>query len=110
MRTNDLFRDLLEGRIVVRTQDERIREAATKLVQAAGIAFTDAADMLTRFTETIALTAPQIKMLGKALGIPEQPPHDPRERALWAKRNRGTGPNATPLRVRGRTTHYREKG
>ena len=40
----------------------------------------------------------------------EQPPTDPRARALWAKQQQGHGPAMTPLRVRGRTTHYKEKG
>lgn len=39
----------------------------------------------------------------------EQPPADPRARALWAKQQQGHGPAMTPLRVRGRTTHYKEK-
>ena len=38
------------------------------------------------------------------------PPADPRARALWAKQQQGHGPAMTPLRVRGRTTHYKEKG
>lgn len=39
----------------------------------------------------------------------EQLPADPRARALQAQQNRNTGPAATPLRVRGRNTHYKEK-
>lgn len=40
---------------------------------------------------------------------PNEPELDPRARALAAKQSRNTGPAATPLRVRGRNTHYKEK-
>lgn len=42
--------------------------------------------------------------------VEADPPADPRARALWAKQQQGHGPAMTPLRVRGRTTHYKEKG
>lgn len=57
-------------------------------------------------------------MLGKIMDVAEKaeleplhqdPPADPRARALWAKQQQGHGPAMTPLRVRGRTTHYKEK-
>lgn len=38
-----------------------------------------------------AAAAEQVRPL-----LPEQPPQDPMERALWARRNRNTGPRALP--------------
>lgn len=57
-------------------------------------------------------------MLGKIMDLAAKaelgplrhdPPADPRARALWAKEQQGHGPAMTPLRVHGRTTHYKEK-
>lgn len=58
-------------------------------------------------------------MLGKIMDIAAtaelgslhpDPPTDPRARALHHKQHQGHGPAHTPLRVRGRNTHYKEKG
>lgn len=38
-----------------------------------------------------------------------EPPTDPRERALRAKQERGTGPDVGALKERGRVTKYKEK-
>ena len=39
----------------------------------------------------------------------EQPPADPRARALWAKEQQGHGPTPDNLTKRGRITRYKEK-
>ena len=51
--------------------------------------------------------AATVEALGRWNLIAEPPPADPRERALWAKQNRGTGPKPDSLRKRGRTVNYR---
>lgn len=39
--------------------------------------------------------------------LPDEPPTDPRKRALWARRNRSTGPARDPFRNRGQTRDHR---
>lgn len=73
--TNDLFRDLLDGRTELPSW---------------------------RANFLMGITGPnRVAIL---------PTTDPWLRALWAKEQQGHGPAVTPLRVRGRTTHYKEKG
>lgn len=172
MRTNDLFRDLLEGRIpmaprtvwvtimpelperhIVQEPDTytewfqqmqvSINRAYENLLKAADGAFrsslvfggwtdygaqrgmegierahfNDAVEKLA--SNTGWSREESAKQLGHIMDAAERidlthmqktaPALDPRARALAAKQSRGTGPNATPLRVRGRTTHYKEK-
>ena len=110
--TNDLFRDLLEGR-----QPLRVRAMSTvpnPEVQAIlalchhDAHHVDCPTCNVRANEGGAYLA----RIGKALiesFDDTPPPADPRARALWAKEQQGHGPAMTPLRVRGRTTHYKEK-
>jgi hypothetical protein len=51
---------------------------------------------LTAAFQDTARAAAQLHQLGAAGLVPESPPEDPRERALWAAKRRGTGPPRTP--------------
>lgn len=102
MTTNNLFRDLLDGRIPVPAKPKPPTVAD---------AFQLLANIVTEaFRDISAAFQPLVESLQDLGVIEPPPPTDPREFALWHKQQRGTGPNATPLRVRGRTTHYKEKG
>lgn len=82
--TNDLFRDLLEGRIPM----------ARKRIKP-GLYFLPAG--------SFDPAAPTMNDLTKAIA-------DPRTIALTNKAHRSTGPAPEPLRTRGRNNHYRTKG
>ncbi len=53
--------------------------------------------VMRQMVDAINGTAPQVERLRDALRqagqLPEEPPTDPRARALWARRNRSTGPS-----------------
>lgn len=51
-----------------------------------------------RMSEAVKKIGP---VLDKAGLIPDEPPTDPRERALWARQHRNTGPTRDPHRHRG---------
>lgn len=84
MRTNDLFRDLLDGRIPMPRR--RIKPGFYFLPAGS---FDPAAPTMSDLTKAIA---------------------DPRTIALTTKAHRNTGPAPEPLRTRGRNNHYRTKG
>lgn len=100
--TNDLFRDLLDGRIPMPSKPKppTIADAFQAIFDMVG-------DVV---REIVAAYQPLIESLQDLGVIATPPPTDPRARALWAKQQQGHGPAVTPLRVRGRTTHYKEKG
>ena len=102
MRTNDLFRDYLDGLIPMpaKPKPPTLAEAA----QGIWDAFTDV------FQQLAEAVQPTIKALQDLGVITTPPPTDPRERALWTQLHRGTGPAPEPLRTRGRNNHYRTKG
>lgn len=100
--TNDLFRDLLEGKIPLPSKPKPPTIAD---------AFQSIFNMVTDvYREIAAAYQPLIETLQDIGVIATPPPSDPRARALWAKQQQGHGPAMTPLRVRGRTAHYKEKG
>lgn len=54
----------------------------------------DVRRLMQQFAEAITTTHGQVQQLLRSAGaIPEEPPTDPRERALWARRHRSTGPS-----------------
>ena len=70
-----------------------------QIAQAFADAMGETADSVHRFIESLQC----------ADVILTPAPTDPRERALWAKQNRGTGPAPDSLRKRGRTTRYQTR-
>lgn len=100
--TNDLFRDLLDGRIPMPSKPKP---------PTIGDAFQSIFNMVGDVAREIAAAyQPLIESL-QDLGLIETPqPADPRERALWAQLHRGTGPAPDPLRNRGRVNRYKTRG
>lgn len=124
--TNDLFRDLLDGRIEVRSTF-----AAGGLIpkiKSNGRPVTLSYGHWQSVERSIGQASDGIRSMAEAMGLVgiaaqeavvtirqltstfNDPPADPRARALQHKQHQGTGPAVTPLRVRGRNTHYKEKG
>lgn len=68
--------------------------AYTGMTLAASVAqLRDVRRLMRQFTEAVTATHGQVQQLLRSAGVlPEEPPSDPRERALWARRNRSTGP------------------
>lgn len=99
--TNDLFRDLLDGKIPMppKPKPPTFGEALQGICDLVGGIFRDIA----------AAYQPLIETLQEAGAIPTPPPADPRERALWMRDHRNTGPAPEPLRTRGRVTGYKEQ-
>lgn len=106
MRTNDLFRDLLDGRIPMPVKPKGgvwIAPAGTPLNVSDMTGWINISSMVvfTGFNEFVR-------------GYLNEPvaaePASPRTNALHAKQSRGTGPTPEPLRTRGRNNHYRTKG
>ena len=105
--TNDLFRDLLDGRHPLPTRRERFRQ---EVVARASMPWPESlATAFIRFADAFEFTATQIQLLGQALEATD-PPADPRARALWAKQHQGNGPQPEAMRVRGRNNKYQTKG
>lgn len=111
MTTNNLFREVLDGRIPTADPFDHhaFNRAVNDVARVSEWAYQYAADLLMRF----AKDCPDIDHIHVSIGgdwdAKPTPPADPRARALAAQQNRNTGPAATPLRVRGRNTHYKEK-
>lgn len=86
--------------------NEEFREAAAAAINAASAQhqrlMEQIAEPLARLADTLTQTADQLTAAGY---IPEQPPADPMERALWLRRNRNTGPTAP--RLDGRRRRHR---
>lgn len=98
--TNHLFREVLDGTIPLparRTREDRILDVIWQTVAVTGAAFEEMAEVIRKVTE--ALQAANI--------IETPPPNGPRERALWARQRRNTGPAPANLTQRGRVTHYK---
>jgi hypothetical protein len=63
--------------------------------------FRQVGELLRGFTEVFASLAEHAQRAARSLGealrdagvLPEEPPADPRARALWLRRHRGTGPD-----------------
>lgn len=101
MRTNDLFRDYLDGQIPMpaKPKPPTLEEAFQNFADSVGASFRNIFNAF----------QPIIKGLQDIGVIESPPPTDQRERALWAAMNRGTGPTPEPLRNRGRVNRYKEK-
>jgi hypothetical protein len=54
------------------------------------------------------LEDPEGRRLVEQIHARKAAPTDPRERALWAKQQRGAGPKPEGLRKRGRVISYRD--
>ena len=71
-------------------QRERMRESMQRLTDHMHITFQASAAAFARAAEALRPALAQLRESGL---IPEEPPSDPRERALWARQHRGTGPD-----------------
>lgn len=101
--TNDLMLEVIEGRLPETPRQRRERVMAD--VQKGIIPMVDA---LNNFGHAMSMTAWQIQIMARAMAPKRNEPADPRERALRAKQQRGTGP-VVPVRERGLVTKYKEK-
>lgn len=116
--TNDLFRDLLDGQIMVPTSAKdgpipfdhhAFNRAVTDVAEVSGWPYQYAADLLMRFAKECPDVGHMHMSIGDDWDTKPEPPADPRARALWAKEQQGHGPKDAPLRTRGRNNHYKEK-
>lgn len=115
--TNDLMRDLIENRIPGHETPKAVWVTITPEVHQLAAppktgAYADWMQMMDR-----AMTRAYENLLHAAMGavqtthftaMQQQPPTDPRERALRAKQERGTGP-VVRTKDRGLVTKYKEK-
>lgn len=101
--TNDLFRDLL-GIKPLPWQDEFMQALMEDAAEPS-----PALQAMQQIRPRAGYEIEWVEVDGTNSVIPVEVPTDPRARALWAKEQQGHGPAMTPLRVRGRTTHYKEK-
>ena len=116
--TNDLFRDLLEGRIP--TPRKRIRPGIYFLPKLVNPAAPTMNELAAGVNISHILTVDGFSFDPHPHAAPahgwddwgkrDSPPADPRARALWAKEQQGHGPELGTLRNRGRVMRYREKG
>ncbi|AIY01198.1 hypothetical protein ART_1599 [Arthrobacter sp. PAMC 25486] len=116
--TNQLFRDLLEGRIpmpakpkdaLIPFDHHAFNRAVTDVAKVSGWPYQYAADLLMRFVKDCPDVGHVHMSIGGDWDTKPNPPTDPRARALWAKEQRGNGPAVESLRVRGRNNRYKEK-
>lgn len=104
--TNDLMRDVIEGRIPMPTKPKppTFEESMQRFADIAGEAV---AYVISTFEKIAEVFSGEDSQSNYAL-VPAPPPADPRERSLRAKQVRGTGP-VVEGRDRGRVTKYKEK-
>jgi hypothetical protein len=80
--------------VAIRARDEAIARdrAALGILYPFAPVFRQLVDNVNAVFEALA---PAFEQLGRTLGglLPEQPPVDPVERALWLRQHRGTGPD-----------------
>ena len=95
--TNQLFREVLEGRIPLPAKPK-----PPTLAEAFESAWKNIAESFQNVLEAF-------QPLMKFALIATAPPTDPRELALWNLNNRNTGPAPDNLAKRGRVTHYKTK-
>ena len=99
--TNQLFREVLDGRIPLPAKPKPPTLAE---------AFESAWERLAEsFQAASKAFRPFMKSLQDVGLIATAPPTDPREFALWNIKNRNTGPALDNLAKRGRVTHYKTK-
>lgn len=104
--TNDLMRDVIEGRIPVARRT--LAEADLRpFFDAMTAAVTPIIEAHNQFAAAVSAFAQAMQRAGV---IATPPPADPRERALRAKQRRGNGPDVGALKERGRVTKYQTKG
>lgn len=122
MTTNNLFRDLLDGRIPVARK--RLKPGIYFLPNLKDPTAPTMRELQQGVRINIATTIDDFGAAMRQVGAAAQTagttiqeladayawtPEDQMAKALQAQQNRNTGPAATPLRVRGRNTHYKEK-
>lgn len=72
----------------------RIEESCRQLAEHARLAVESVYEALGRAIEAYGLALrPVVEQLREAGVLPEEPPTDPRARALWLRQHRGTGPD-----------------
>lgn len=116
--TNDLMRDLIENRIPGHETPTAVWAVITPVVpewskppepDAYADWFQQIQADINRAYENLLHAAMGAGRTTHFTAMQPQPPTDSRERALWAKQQRGTGPGVGALKERGRVTKYKEK-